>query len=183
MFSIPLRGAVSRGCLAVLLLASANASALTVTASAIDVPDVTADDLWSYRFDVSGVLATFESVRIAFDPTVHRPLGAQPVDGWFADTDPGQVIPFPADGYVLFSPVSDGISTPQSFVVEVVRLTAGPLPPQSFEVLDAGFDTVATGFTTPAPIPEPAAGWLCAAGLGLLGWRVRNRMSQGRRST
>ena len=175
-----LRRALARLLFIAAVLASSHTSAVTVAVSATDLPDISTDDLWSYRFDLAGDIAVLESVRIAFDPVVHAPTGVETIaDGWYTEFDPGQVVPFPADGHVLMSPVSDAAATPQSFVVNVVRRVAGRVEPLLYEVLDAGFDTIATGVTTTVAIPEPDAGLLCLAGLVVLGWRHREGRRRG----
>lgn len=158
------------------LLLSWQTHALTVLYSATDLPDSPAGDLWSYVYTLADPVPVDHSVRISFDAAVYAPVGidAEP-EGWFTDLDPGQTLPFPADGHVLFSPFTAAAATPAVFTVQVVRRVPGPVEAQSFEVFDENFDPVGSGTTTLAAVPEPETWLLLPAGAALLLLRGRRR--------
>ncbi len=150
------------------ILFSSLAWSVTVTYTAEDIADVGSDDLWTYRYLISGDLPALDSLRIAFASDLHSPLAVDgAVDDWYAEFGESQTTPFPADGYVLFSRVTGDAPLPKSFDVTVARFAAGPVAAQTFEVLGKTFDLVDSGVTT-SPIPEPTTNLLLAGGLTLV---------------
>ncbi len=66
----------------------------------------------------------------------------------------------------IADPCFNSASLTESISVECVFLLAAPPGSQSFEVFDAGFAVIESGFTV--PIPEPAAALLVGVGFALL---------------
>lgn len=167
MKAIRLTQALLAGALAASL--SANA-AVSIFYSATDIADVAAQELWRYTYLVDG-LASGESIRISFDAAVHTPLSVDTATSdWFSEVDAGGV-PAGADGHFLATRFNG--ASPGNFALTVARLAPGPVGPQAFEHLDAGFDVLGGGAT--APIPEPGTWALFGLGALLLAARSARR--------
>lgn len=165
-----------------LALSAAPAAALvTIEYTATDLSDpVPGQDRWHYAFQVSGPLAAFDTVELAFpaalfaDLTDTTPATAE----WLVSVLPGIA---GADGVVdlLALQAAPGFRGP--FGLDLTWLGGGAGPGAvSFSVLDASFVPIQSGSTVahpgdPGVLPEPAAAWLFLPGAALLLARRRSR--------
>lgn len=144
------------------------AQAVTLSATAVDLPDVVAgQDLWQIDYSLAGPLAQFTGVNLIYP---------------FADFDTLTVVteppseldyaltpaPSSADALLTLTALSD--LTPDyttNFSVSFTKLTANALGPQAYELFDDTFAVIDTGSITigsPSPVPEPSKAALLLLG-------------------
>ena len=144
------------------------AQAVTLSATAVDLPDVVAgQDLWQIDYSLAGPLAQFTGVNLIYP---------------FADFDTLTVVTAPsseldyaltpapssADALLTLTALSD--LTPAyttNFSVSFTKLTANALGPQAYELFDDTFAVIDTGSITigsPSPVPEPSKAALLLLG-------------------
>ena len=148
------------------------AQAVTLSATAFDLPDVVAgQDLWQLDYSLGGPLAAFNGVNLTFT---------------FADFDALTMVTAP--GVDLLSTLSptdapsstDGVLTltaqaalnsayATNFSASFTKLTGNAFGPQSFEVFDETFAVIGTGtlavtIGSPPPVPEPSEAALLLLG-------------------
>jgi len=171
----------------VLCLGSAVASA-GITYTVTDLPDTTpGQDLWRYRYAVSGPLAAFNSFDIRFSPaalysTLSASTASSRITLFLTQPDPS----FPADGIVSVVAGPSGLlaSDVEAVDVDFVWLGGATNAPasQDYDIVDDGFQVVGGGTTRLAStqaLPEPGALALVTLGLLLIG---RGRSLFGARS-
>lgn len=161
----------------VLCLGSTVASA-AITYTATDLTDTTpGQDLWRYRYAVSGPLAAFNSFDIRFSPAaLYSALAASTassrVNLFVTQPDPGLA----ADGIVSVVAGPSGLlaSDVDTVDVDFVWLggpTAAPAS-QDYDIVDDGFQIIGGGQTrlvSTQALPEPGALALVTLGLLLIG--------------
>lgn len=157
------------------------AHAVTLSATAIDLPDtVPGEDLWQLDYHLGGPLTAFHGVNLLFP---------------FADFSGLNLLTPPApDLLPALSPVDasssiDGVLTltaqsdlvpayTTAFSLSFTKLTAQALSPQSFEVFDDSFNVVDSGTLSitigSSPVPEPSTLALFSLGaIAMLGMQRR----------
>jgi hypothetical protein len=161
----------------VLCVGSTVASA-TITYTATDLANTTpGQDLWRYRYAVSGPLAAFNSFDIRFSPAaLYSTLTASSASSWvnLFVTQPDPV--FAADGIVSVIAGPTGLLDGDVDTVDVdfVWLSAAPDAPasQDYDIVDDGFQVIGGGQTRLAStqaLPEPGVLALVTLGLLLIG--------------
>lgn len=158
----------------VTMLATLGATAIELRYSQVDMPDsVLGQDAWQYQYTFTGQFQAFEGLTLLYDPTTYTSLAAGPVDNLFStlviQPDPA----LGADGLIQLTATSALPSSfGMSFAVDFVRI--GNLPAgHGYEVFDDGFNVVATGQATLAPIPEPSVAAMLLTGVAVLAARRR----------
>jgi hypothetical protein len=167
----------------------AAAQATVITFEAIDLQDVVAgDDLWQYRYAVSGrVFDPFEGFTIFFDPAVVSavdPVVAPPNGDWdVLVLFPGA----PGGGFAYDAlALAANASLANLFVVNFVVAAGVGIPgSQLFEVnaFDQNLNflgVLESGTTTPAPTPVPEPGTLLLLGAGLALLTLKSRRGHDR---
>lgn len=151
--------------LALYLLTSASASAVTITFTASDLSDVNpAEDLWEYTYTVAGF--TFDAgygFSIFFDHTLYSMLQSPPPAA-NSDWDVITLQPdsnLPAEGLYDALSLTNDASLTDPFRVSFVWLGGGAPGIQPFLIYDPGFATIDNGMT----VPEPSACYLILVGL------------------
>ena len=153
---------------------SGAAHAVTVQYETIDLADVVSgEDLWQYRYQVSGTFETFGGFNLLFEPGSYSQLEEPPpvVNADWAVTVTQPAPGLPADGLYTATALSAPPDLSSTFVLNVVWLGGGSPGAQPFDVFNSTFDVIETGVTTVVPLP--AAGWLLGAGLILIARRRR----------
>lgn len=157
--------------LALCLLLTPAAQALTITHVAQDMADVNpGEDLWRYTYQVSGHTFTAgEGFSIFFDPTLFgalsNPTGNADWDILTLQPDPI----LPGDGLFDALALVNGASLADPFSVDVVWLGQGAPGGQAFVLYDETFATIGSGISVSGgTVPEPATALLMLAGLGAL---------------
>lgn len=153
------------------------ANAVSITYEAIDLPDTTlGEDLWEYRYTVSGSLAANEGFSIFFDPLNYASLES-PAPTVNPDWDVLVLQPdafLPDDGVYDALALANNPSLSDTFNLSFVWLGAGTPGSQPFVVYDSAFAVIATGNTLASgtSVPEPTTAFLLGSGLlALLGAR------------
>jgi hypothetical protein len=164
--------------------------ATTIQYAATDLADVTpGEDLWRYNYSVSGrTFLQSEIFDIYFDPSLYANLlaGAAPNSDWdvliLNQPTPANLPPFDQGIFDAQASVDNPALT-GTFSVSFVYLGAGSPGAQRFEVFDAAFSSIETGFTTAQStvIPEPSAVLLCLGGLLVTAIRLTGRSKIHRR--
>ncbi len=140
------------------------AHAVTLSATAVDLPDVVAgEDLWQLDYSLVGPLAAFNGVNLIFPFADFSGLAVvtEPAADLLSALSPTDA-PSSTDGLLALQAQSDLDSAyATSFSVSFTKLSGNALGPQSFEVFDDGFNIVDSGTLTvtigpPSPVPEPS---------------------------
>ena len=145
------------------------ASAATVQYEAIDLADVVSgEDLWQYRYQVSGTFEAFGGFNVLFDPASYSQL-EDPPPAVNADWALSVIQPdtgLPADGLYTATALNGTPDLTSPFILNVVWLGVASPGSQAFEVFNATFDIIETGVTSVSAVPLPTAGWLLVMALG-----------------
>jgi hypothetical protein len=163
-----------------LICSGSNASATVIRYQAIDLADsVVGQDLWQYRYDVSGLPGSAVGFDVFFNLSEGYQAGdlsdpLAPNGDWTVVLlQPDPVLPDDGRFYaeiVAVSPVLPNLPDTY-FSVNFVWPGTGAPGGQSFAIYDANFDILEAGRTRPfgEAIPEPAVPALLLA--GLFGWQ------------
>ena len=172
---------------AVLTLSSVTARATTITYEATDLADITpGEDLWQYRYLVSGVTFPLGSGFDIFFPLANGFLAGDLTNtpSPNADWDTIALQPDPGlldDGRYDALALVNNASLADAFVMDFVWRGTGAPGSQRFEIFDDTFAVIDEGITSPAggtPVPEPGTLTLLV-GPGLLGWVWLRRQPRG----
>lgn len=157
------------------------AHAVTLSATAIDLPDATpGEDLWQLNYSLNGALPAFHGVNLIFPFADFSGLTlltppAVDLSPALSPTDAASSI----DGLLSLTAQSDLTSSyTTTWSLSFTKLTAQALSPQSFEVFDDSFSVTDSG-TLPItiglpPVPEPSTVALFSLGaLAMLGMQRR----------
>ncbi len=153
--------------------------------AASNLPDLVAgQDRWSYQYQLSGRFGAFASVNLLYPADGYADLA------FSAPPDPAVWDPaiwsslitapdprFPADGLLGLTALVATSPLNLPFTLEFTWRVLGRPGAQGFEVIDDGFNVIASGRTTlpAAPgLPEPGSLLLVAGALALLA-RHRHR--------
>ncbi|MGX2031681.1 PEP-CTERM sorting domain-containing protein [Methylocaldum gracile] len=171
-----------------LICSGSNLSATVIRYQAIDLADsVVGQDLWQYRYDVSGLPGSAVGFDVFFNLSEGYQAGdlsdpLAPNGDWTVVLlQPDPVLPDDGRFYaeiVAVSPVLPNLPDTY-FSVNFVWPGTGAPGGQSFAIYDANFDILEAGRTRPfgEAIPEPAVPALLLVGLFGLTW-FRTRRSQ-----
>jgi hypothetical protein len=146
------------------------AQAVTLSATAVDLPDVVVgQDLWQFDYSLAGPLAQFNGLNLIypfadFDTLTVVTAPASDVAFALTPTD----APSSADGLLTLTAQADLTSAYNTnFSVSFTKLTANALGPQTYELFDDTFAVIDTGSITigsPSPVPEPSKAALLLLG-------------------
>lgn len=128
---------------------------------------------WRYHYTIKNdsLAANIDEFTIFFDRNLYKNLTVEAASGGW---DPVVIQPdsaLPSDGFFDALAMAGGIALGDSLSGFAVRFTyLGPGSPgvQAFDIVDAAFNVIDSGFTTPvptSPIPEPHGLMLLAIGL------------------
>lgn len=145
------------------VLFCSGAHAVTLSATALDLPDtVVGEDLWQLNYTLGGSLASFNGVNLIFPFADFSGLDlitspAPDLSAALSPTDAASSF----DGLLTLTAQSDlPTSYTTTFSVNFTKLTAQALSPQSFEVFDDSFNVVDSGTLSInvglPPVPEPS---------------------------
>lgn len=155
------------------------AQALTVTATAVDLPDAVAgQDLWRFDYLLTGPVQAFAGATLTFVVAEFSGLvvsASPPAADWLGAVTPGDASA-PFDGVVQFTAQAAlGAASSGQFSVDLVW--AQPRQPfqQSIELFEDGGNVLSTGMQSVAIVPEPATAALFGAGALLVGAAGRYR--------
>ena len=161
-------------------LMASPAQALTVTATAVDLPDAIAgQDRWRFDYLLAGPVQAFFGATLTFAVTEFSGLvvsASPPAVEWLGAVTPGDASAS-FDGLVQFTAQAAlGAASNGHFSVNLVW--AHPRQPfqQPIELFDDGGNVLSSGLQSVAAVPEPATGALFAAGALLLGASGRYRL-------
>ena len=157
-------------------------AAFAIHYQATDIADTTVgQDLWQYRYFVSGGFSTFFEFQVVFESQKTLDIAANPIaphPDWYVSTIP-PLPNVPSDG--LYSALALVQNPFLADPFDITFVWAGPGTPgaQAFSILntnvgdpDSGLVTIGT--TQLAPIPEPYTYTLLALGLMLIVGRTRS---------
>ena len=163
-----------RAALGALLMAGVAGSAYstTITYTAVDLADTTVgQDLWQYRYKVSGSFVQFGGFYVIFGFGPYTLL-EDPAPAVNADWSIVTMQPNPGlttDGLYSATALTGSPSLADEFVLNFVWLGAGAPGSQPFEVFDDSFSVTETGQSSvAAPIGAPIPGTLFLFGVGLV---------------
>jgi hypothetical protein len=163
-----------------LSLTAGLAHGVQITYLAQDLADpVKAQDLWQYRYEVTGSFSSGDGFRLLFAPSLYSSLdpGPNPDSAVWDLPDPQP------DGVFMATAAKDVNADSELFILNFVWSGGESAPgPQPFELLNASSDAARGGETTAAPtlpnqIPEPASGGLVASAVAAL-LMVRHRKAR-----
>ncbi len=156
--------------------AGAAHAATSLTFTRTDLPDTVAgQDAWRHSYTFSGALDPFHGITLIFDHTRFADLQLGSVDAVFSTYIVPPDAGLAADGLVeLTATGALASSYSTQFDLDFVRI--GTLPDQHpYDVFDDGFNVIASGSATLAPIPEPSVAALMLSGIALVAaWRRRS---------
>jgi hypothetical protein len=147
-------------------------SAATIAFTPVDLVDTTpGQDLWQYRYAVSGAFVPGGGFNVLFAPILYSALPNPPpsvnADWLISVTQPDLVLP--ADGLYTATALVATPSLANPFVLDFVWLGSGTPGAQPFEVFDDTFAVTQTGVSTAAsPVAVSASGTLSLAAGALL---------------
>lgn len=152
-----------------------NASAITITYSANDLPDGPQGDLWQYDYTVDGYsFSEFEGFTIFFDNNLYDLLSPLSAGGdWdIFDTQPNAGLLL--DGIYDAMALVNSPDLSNSFSVSFIWLEGNDSPSsQPFDIYDGNFNIIESGTTSApitAPVPEPETLLLFFLGfIGIMG--------------
>lgn len=127
-----------------------------------------------YTIDNNTLMQSIDEFTLYFDPTRYANLAVQssPSNWDSLVVQPDNAIP--ADGYFDSLSLTNGIAPGailSGFSVMFTYLGIGTPGPQPFDIVDAAFNVIDSGVST--PVPEPTTAWLFVGGiLMLLGRRT-----------
>lgn len=159
------------------IVGSGHATRMLYTVESISGSD------WRYLYTIDNntLLQTIDEFTLYFDRTRYANLAVQssPSNWDSLVVQPDNTIP--ADGYFDSLSLLEGIAPGASlsgFSVMFTYLGSDTPGPQPFDIVDASFNVVDSGVSTPVPepIPEPTTAWLIVGGLLML--LGRETMSQ-----
>ncbi len=156
------------------LLLGGPVQAVTVQYAASDLPDLVAgQDRWSYRYQLSGPFSAFAGVNLLYPAERYADLAltAPPDPAVWSTLITAPDPSFPADGLLGLTALAATSPLNLPFTLEFTWLGLGRPGAQGFEVIDDGFNVIASGRTTlpAAPgLPEPGSLLLVAGALALL---------------
>ena len=156
--------------------AGAAHAATSLTYTRTDLPDtVVGQDAWRHTYTFSGALDPFHGLTLIYDHTRFADLQLGSVDAVLSELVIQPDTGLAADGLVeltAMSALAPSFST--QFDLDFVR-TGALADHHPYEVFDDGFNVIASGNATLAPIPEPSVAALMVSGIVLVAaWRRRS---------
>lgn len=147
------------------IVGSVHATSMLYTLESISGSD------WRYLYTIENntLIQNIDEFTLYFDRTRYTNLAVQSSpSGWDSlVVQPDNVIP--ADGYFDSLSLLEGIAPGSSlsgFSVLFTYLGTGTPGPQPFDIVDASFNVIDSGVST--PVPEPTTAWLFVGGLLML---------------
>lgn len=161
----PLKNLLTAALMSLSIVGSGHATSMLYTVESISGPD------WRYLYTIENntLLQTIDEFTLYFDRTRYANLAVQssPSNWDSLVVQPDDAIP--ADGYFDSLSLIEGIAPGASlsgFSVMFTYLGSDTPGPQPFDIVDASFNVIDSGVST--PVPEPTTAWLFVGGLLML---------------